>query len=236
MCTVSYIPKKDGFILTSNRDESLFRPQSLQPERHAMFGHEILFPKDPEANGTWIATSDKGRTVCLLNGGFERHIHLPKYKLSRGLVVLDYFQFPDAESFSKAYDFEGIAPFTLVIVEETSVRKLSEIRWTGGLIYYKEMDSEKQFIWSSVTLYPHETIAARATWFKKWLSENPQPTYFDVLDFHHFAGDSDNQNSLVMRRPDHKQTMSITQVERVKGEKVMRYEDLLVQEMYQSKI
>jgi len=30
--------------------------------------------------------------------------------------------------------------------------------------------------------------------------------------------------------------MSITQVERVKGEKVMRYEDLLVQEMYQSKI
>ena len=236
MCTVSYIPKKDGFILTSNRDESLFRPQSLEPEKHFLFGQEILFPKDPEANGTWIATSDKGRTVCLLNGGFERHIHLPQYRLSRGLVVLDYFKFSDAETFSKAYDFEGIAPFTLVIVEENSVRKLSEIRWTGESVYHKEMDSEKQFIWSSVTLYSHETIAARANWFINWLSENQEPTYFEILDFHHFAGGSNNQNSLVMQRPDHKQTISITQVQQMNGEKVMRYEDLLVHEMHQLKI
>jgi len=236
MCTLTYIPKKEGFILTSNRDESLFRPQSLEPEKFEMFGQSLLFPKDPEANGTWIATADSDRTICLLNGGFVRHIQQPKYRKSRGLVLLDYFQFANAAEFANAYDFSNVAPFTLVIVEELPNRILTEIRWTGNEIFSKDPDHTFPFIWSSVTLYSPEIIAARANEFKAWLEKNPSPDNFDILHFHHFAGGNDNANSLIMSRPDHKQTVSITQVEKTNGEKVMRYEDLLVQDLLQTRI
>jgi len=236
MCTVSYIPNKEGFILTSNRDESLFRPQSLEPERFEMFGQNLLFPKDPEANGTWIATSDSDRTICLLNGGFVRHIHQPEYRKSRGLVLLDYFQYKCAVDYANEYDFSGIAPFTLVIVEELPNRKLVEIRWTGDEIFFKELGDTLPFIWSSVTLYTPETIASRSNWFATWLKQNLTPDNFDILDFHHFAGEGDGANSLIMHRSDKKQTVSITQIEKRLGEKVMRYEDLLVQKLHPSGI
>jgi hypothetical protein len=236
MCTVTYIPNKEGFILTSNRDESLYRPQSLEPASFKLFGQTLLFPKDPKANGTWIATSDSGRTICLLNGGFVRHIQQPEYRKSRGLVLLDYFQFENAVAYANSYDFSGVAPFTIVIVEEIAERKLTEIRWTGEAIFLKELNQTLPFIWSSVTLYSPETIAARDGWFTTWLGQNRMPNNFDILDFHHFAGGKDNTNSLIMRRPDNKQTVSITQIERTNNGKIMRYEDLLVQELFQSKI
>jgi len=77
MCTVTYLPLKKGFILTSNRDERLLRKPSTVPQIQLINKVAVLFPRDMEANGTWMATAQNGRSVCLLNGAFEPHHHNP---------------------------------------------------------------------------------------------------------------------------------------------------------------
>ena len=104
MCTVTYIPNKDGFILTSNRDENAARsPKNIT--RIDQNGTELVFPRDTTAGGTWIAVSETNRMVCVLNGAFDKHKHRPPYRRSRGLLVLDFFNFPNAESFFEEVDF-----------------------------------------------------------------------------------------------------------------------------------
>ncbi|MEO0339976.1 MAG: NRDE family protein, partial [Bacteroidota bacterium] len=89
MCTVTFIPQQgQDFILSSNRDEQASRsPQGLS--RIDQFQKELLFPRDTEAGGTWIAASNKDQVVCLLNGAFELHHRQPPYRKSRGIMVLE---------------------------------------------------------------------------------------------------------------------------------------------------
>ena len=87
MCTVTYLPlENDGFILTSNRDESPMR-KTIPPKKYLENGVELAYPKDQLAGGTWIGASTKNRLVCLLNGAFKKHERNSYYKMSRGLVV-----------------------------------------------------------------------------------------------------------------------------------------------------
>src|SRR4051812_5816730 len=104
MCTVTYLPKsKDSFILTSSRDEKPLRKIARPPSIHKRGKQLILFPKDPQGGGTWIAVSESGQTICLLNGAFDKHIPEPPYRKSRGIVALDALQFNTLDSFGKEY-------------------------------------------------------------------------------------------------------------------------------------
>src|SRR3954465_10304679 len=89
MCTVTFIPVKDKVYITSNRDEKVVRKQALQPAEYYRKGAKLLFPKDPDAGGTWIALHENGNAVVLLNGAFEKHKPNPPYLRSRGIVMLD---------------------------------------------------------------------------------------------------------------------------------------------------
>ena len=52
MCTVTYLPQEnDGFILTSNRDESPMR-KTIPPKKYVENGVELIYPKDQLAGGT----------------------------------------------------------------------------------------------------------------------------------------------------------------------------------------
>ena len=90
MCTVTFYPNNNEYILTSSRDEVKYRP-TLPPKRYNINNQEITFPKDEVAGGTWIATNNNTKTVCLLNGAFERHQRKESYSRSRGLILLESF-------------------------------------------------------------------------------------------------------------------------------------------------
>ena len=49
----------------------------------------MLLPTDTEKGGTWIGLHEKGHLLVLLNGGFEMHQRLERYRKSRGLIVKD---------------------------------------------------------------------------------------------------------------------------------------------------
>lgn len=84
MCTVSFLPKGgNDFIITSNRDEKENREIALSPKKYIHQHLKIVYPQDTKAKGTWIAMSENGFTICLLNGGFMPHKSNPPYRKSR---------------------------------------------------------------------------------------------------------------------------------------------------------
>jgi hypothetical protein len=229
MCTLTYIPEtNNGFLLVSNRDESIAREPALAPEMYLHNGIAVVYPKDTQAGGTWLATAANGFTLCLLNGAFERHLRKPPYRHSRGLVVTGFFNYNDVDVFLTEYDFEGIEPFTLVIIQRTDEQtRIREIRWDGASVYHKEIDGLKPNIWSSATLYDKEVIAEREKWFHHFLVQQPHPDLNDMLQFHHFGGTGDERNDLLMNRDNVLQTISITGIKSCHAGTFMHHEDLL---------
>ncbi|SOE22495.1 Transport and Golgi organisation 2 [Spirosomataceae bacterium TFI 002] len=219
MCVLTYIPTgNDNYLLTNNRDESPTRPSALSPAQYLINEQAITFPKDPLGGGTWIAHNNE-KSVVLLNGGHTIHTHKPPYRQSRGLVVLDFFQFETPIEFYEKFEFEGIEPFTLV----TTGKTISEIRWDEDGKTFKEFDSSQPKIWSSVTLYTPAIIQKREDWFLEFLNQNPFPTKETALDFHKNGGDGDDSNSLKMNRGEVVKTLGISQIISHNGNKEMTY-------------
>ncbi len=223
MCTVTYLPTPAGFILTSNRDEALVRKQAENPHAETIAGQQVLFPRDGEAGGTWVATSQNGRTVCLLNGAFKQHHRNPPYRMSRGLVVLDFFKTDSVFNFHQHYDLTNIEPFTLLIAEN---KELFELRWDGSEKFFKPLNPQKPHIYCSATLYTPEVIAMREQWFAKWLHSHPEYSVPDILGFHLFAGEGDEHTQVRMSIYGLVQTVSITSIMAVNNEQTMYYSDL----------
>ncbi len=224
MCTVTYIPEQaNAYFLTSSRDEAPERAAVHIVEREVK-GNRLWFPQDAGAGGSWIIMSDSGASLCILNGAFTLHKRRPPYRRSRGLMALDYFEFPDHASFRKGYDLAGIEPFTMLVAERTA---LHELRWDGTRGHYRQPDARQPHIWSSATLYGPEDRALREKWFADWLDSRPDPGPDDMLGFHHQAGDGDPRHDVVMNRDGVVRTTSITQVRLGKERCLMRYEALL---------
>lgn len=225
MCTLTYVPLgEDSFVFTDNRDESPER--TTENLSQSADGH-LLFPREPQAGGTWICVDKRdGRFGCLLNGAFERHKHQPPYRRSRGLVVLDFFEYADAQAFFEQYYLEGIEPFTFVVMDGKG--QLYDFRWDGQQRHLKTLNPHQPYIWSSATLYTKEIAGLRQEWFDVWLQQHPQPRREDILDFHHKAGNGDEENSLVMRRYGGKLcTISMSSVLYKKNEIDFHYKDLI---------
>lgn len=227
MCTVTYLPlSKHSFILTSNRDENPLRI-ALPPAKYLHYGQSIYYPKDPQAGGTWIASSEKNFTLCLLNGAFKKHQHLPPYRISRGIMLLDFFKYNDAEKFAAEYNFIGIEPFTLLLIGNSVPIIFYELRWDGLQVHLRKVDVTQPEIWSSAMLYPDDVINQRRQWFAEWLANHNNYTTDTIFKFHRFGGNDDEANKLVMNRENKVRTVSITMINQSDQKHSMLYNDLL---------
>lgn len=235
MCFVTYSPYQQGFILTSNRDESVGRPKALPPKKYLIDTVPVFYPQDGLAGGTWIATSPKA-TVCLLNGAFVKHRPTPPYRISRGKAVLDFFRYAHLSDFAATYDFSGIEPFTLVVIEEENEVRLSELRWDGTRLHLNTPDANQAHAWSSVTLYTEEVIRQRERWWQQWLHQHPVFEGEDVLDFHSLGGNGDIANDLVMNRNNELRTVSTTQILKTPHQFLMNYRDRLSGQQFKYRI
>ena len=233
MCTVTYVPQgADHFILTSNRDENKLRsPQNITTIVQS--GIQLTFPRDTAAGGTWIAVSNTNRLVCLLNGAFHRHERRLTYKKSRGIMVLEFFDFANASAFFEEYNFDGMEPFTMIIFDDGD---LYEFRWDEQQKHIQHLDKEQHYIWSSATLYEAEVIAKREQWHRDWLKEKSNPALKEIMDFHQNAGEGDAWNDVIMNRNGLVQTVSITNIIKQKYTIDMRYHDLLNQQLKTAQI
>jgi len=224
MCTVTYLPIGDSdFILTSNRDEQPAR-KTIAPKEYVEDSVKLTYPKDELAGGTWIGLSDKNRLICLLNGGFETHQREAIYKMSRGIIVKAILKSDDFENDITTFDFKGIEPFTIVLVDWNADLKAYELVWDGKKQHFSELNNEPK-IWSSSTLYTQEEKELRKVWFADWLENHQNFTQEDILIFHHNSEIGTPENSVKMKRS-YIETVSVTSIKKKDATITLNYEKL----------
>ena len=225
MCTVTYLPNGDSdFILTSNRDEQPSR-KTIEPKEYIEDSVRLTYPKDELAGGTWIGISDKNRLVCLLNGGFESYERENSYRMSRGIIVKSILKSDDFESYINDFDFTGIEPFTIVLVDWNNSLKAYELVWDGTQKHFSKLKNESK-IWSSSTLYTKKEKELRRGWFKDWLANQSEFNQQEILKFHHNSEIGTPENSIKMKRS-YVQTVSITSVKKEKTKVEMNYKSFI---------
>ena len=232
MCTVTFIPSEHTIFLTSNRDEKHRRATAVAPAVYEGESGKVLFPRDGDAGGSWIAVHENGNAIVFLNGGFIAHEPDPPYRKSRGLVLIDLIDCTEPFNYFQAIELDNIEPFTAIIWQDGH---LYECRWDGELKQVTPVDETRPHIWSSVTLYDPAVIAKRNQWFEEWISQNHAPSQDDILDFHQFTGDGDCRNDLRMNRGK-VFTVSVTSMSISKDHALMRYLDLKNDQSFQQEL
>ena len=223
MCTVTFIPANEKYFITANRDEKNTRRPAMAPALYEVRHKKLIFPKDGDAGGTWIAMQENGNAAVLLNGAFENHFPDPPYRKSRGIIFLDIIADDRSLRHFHEIDLNRIEPFTLVLFEK---QNLYECQWDGKEKHYHQLKTHRPYIWSSVTLYDKNAMKKRDQWFAAFLNANRHPAQKDILEFHQFAGDGDPANALLMERENMYSTMSITSMLLAADRGSMKYLDL----------
>lgn len=237
MCTVSFIKHTDGFSLTSNRDEQTSRP-TLPPKVYDEFDQNLVYPKDEIAGGTWIASSDKRLTVCLLNGAFKNHKRQLPYAKSRGVVLKERFQYNDNHSFINEVNLINVEPFTLLMIDHRDLDNLDfkVLVWDANQKHASSIDTHNHHIWASATLYNDKQREMRQDWFEDFINTHDSFPTDEIIKFHSGSFTDDKSEDMVMARHQELKTISISQINILKDSKCFIYKDLEVQKNHKIKL
>ncbi|MBL6658221.1 MAG: NRDE family protein [Flavobacteriales bacterium] len=213
MCTVSYIPRNNDFILTSSRDESVNRPTST-PKKRMLNKESLIFPKDSKSGGTWIASS-KSRILCLLNGKINKTVNALT-KISRGQILLDNFKFLNTKDFLKQIPLKYVEPFILLQVDFEKNTHIQEFNWNGEKLTVRSLDNTIPHLWTSTSLYSNEVKQKRHDLLLDWETKNQGN---NPIDFHLDLKENNSELFEIKKKKSDILTTSITSVE-IKDKKV----------------
>jgi len=163
MCTLSWLPQDDGYLLCFNRDERLSRSPGLPPAGRVAEGVRYLAPRDGEFGGTWLAVNEFGLTLCLLNLYGVADYMPPARPQSRGLVVLDLAAYPTGFAAMAALGGRSLAdvqPFSLVGVEPEGPALIAE--WNGRRLRGRTHEPAGLVLTSSSASEPEVAMSRRA--------------------------------------------------------------------------
>lgn len=213
MCTVSYIPQNNDFILTSSRDESVNRPTST-PKKRRLNKESLIYPKDSKSGGTWIASS-KSRILCLLNGKIHKTVNALT-KISRGQILLDNFKFLNTKDFLKQIPLKYVEPFILLQVDFAKKTHIQEFNWNGEKLTVRSLDDTIPHLWTSTSLYSNEVKQKRHDLLLDWETKNQGN---NPIDFHLYLKENNPELFEIKKKKNNILTTSITSVE-IKDKKV----------------
>ena len=132
MCTVTFVPSEDEYLVGMNRDELFSRPRALPPKVFVKGAMEMVYPREP-SGGTWIACNNQGNLLALLNWNGSLSHNLGEKRRTRGLVIRELAGEPDLPATDSAFrrmNLHGVFPFRLIGVFR-SEKIVNEWRWDG---------------------------------------------------------------------------------------------------------
>lgn len=209
MCTVSVIPWRGGVRLAANRDEQRSRPAALPPQVRAFGARRAILPLDRahgesesearRGGGTWIAASDAGLAMTVLNVTRQRsRTAAPR---SRGAIIpalLDAGDLAEAEQRALGLEASDFAPFRLVVADR---RECVEILGDGvRLDLVRRAGLSVPLLFTSSGLGDGLVEGPRSDLFLRLLAGGDWPSAQDV--FHRHAWPDRTHLSVCMRRPD----------------------------------
>jgi hypothetical protein len=129
MCTVTFAPRRTGYVLGMNRDEQLTRVTARPPTPRFLEGRRVLFPSEP-GGGTWIGLNDAGVCLALINW-YSVTARVPRHALSRGCIVTSAIgetSYRDVAEKLTTIPLPSVNPFRLIGIFPGE-RKVVEWRW-----------------------------------------------------------------------------------------------------------
>lgn len=185
MCTLSAIPAPEGVRVAFNRDESPTRAPALPPTVVRTGEWSAAFPVDPESGGTWLAATDTGLVLALLNVNTESK-RAAQPRGSRGSVipaVLGARSPWDAVfAVERAANVSGLAPFRLVAIDREAV---ADYRWDGrASTIGSQLLSAGPALFTSSGLGDYRVAGARGDLFRA-LFACPRDFWPDAQDTFH---------------------------------------------------
>lgn len=179
MCTVTFVPTKEGFVFTSNRDEDPKRAaHNIVEDQRGDIG--VYFPRDEGASGTWFAYSNADQFACVLNGAFGPHQRKEFYTMSRGIMALAFFDYATIDEFINEFNFEGMEPFTLILYSKGNFK---ELKWDEVELHVRTLSVQDVHLWSSATLYNQDWWIDRSVNFKEFVARQ-QPDQVGIMHYH----------------------------------------------------
>jgi len=222
MCTLSFLPVKDGYVAAMNRDELRTRPPALPPIIHTMGELSTVYPR--EAGGTWIAGNSRGTLLALLNWYSMERGKLGEKSRSRGEIVPHALQASDAraaESALRRLDLAGIYPFRLFgfFPREEEVR---EWRWNTRQLLTRSHGWSRQHWFSSGRSDERAAAERGAACAQAWQGDPADASaWLRELHASHIPGPG--PFSVCVHRED-AATVSYTEVQWKRGDLQMRYQ------------
>lgn len=220
MCIVSLFFEEGGeFILTHNRDESIFRPFSKSTETNERFGQPYTAPLDLVSGGTWIYYSPQF-AACILNGAYKPHMHTPPYRLSRGLLILELLKYTGLGEFISEVDLNGIEPFTMIMIDKLN-QDARILVWDETLKHTEDLSGHEIVVRASSPLYTAKEKEELVEIFKTM--KHPEPD--ELFELHDRLKMTDNKDVPIVK------TTSITQIVHRNGESHMKFCPITYPEM-----
>ena len=217
MCTISFLPRAQGFYLAMNRDEKRDRLAGLRPAIVELENHRALFPREP-TGGTWISANDSGLCLALIN--WHRIQRKPKKDtLSRGLVVRELAWKSSADEIAtslKKLPLRKLRPFRLIVIAPDQMR-VTEWRWSLYGLTKRNHTWQRQH-WFSSGFNEHRAELERA----RICASATLNSLKRLRQLHRSHAPKRGPFSICMHRAD-ATTVSYTEVSVTKNSACMRY-------------
>lgn len=209
MCTLTFIPNEDAYIVGMNRDEKITRGQARSPAVNKIGARRAVYPTDVEG-GTWIAATDAGIAFALLNWNDADHFYLRTD--TRGSVIPELITAAsshDADATLKDLELGGILPFRLVGVFPAE-KQIIEWRWNHNLLQ-NEAFTWHQRQWCSSSLSDAQAAIRRGLAYARAQDEADAGSVAWLRRLHASHDDEEKPLSTCVHRTDVK-TLSYTEV------------------------
>lgn len=148
MCTASWLRRSDELRVFFNRDELAGREPGDAPAPAEIEGVRFLAPRDGRAGGTWIAASDRGLALALLNrsDGLQ-----PPRPGSRGRLIPRLMVARDPDDLASRLlrePLRDLPPFRLASFWREPARA-ELVSWDGRHLAVERLDADGGMLCSS---------------------------------------------------------------------------------------
>lgn len=221
MCTVTFWPNRNGYVLGMNRDEARSRPAGLRPFRLAVANKTVLHPGEVRG-GTWISLNEGGNSFALVNWYAVRH-DTPAPVTSRGEVILAIRALELATEVHHrllVLALPAIRPFRLIGVFP-SLSEIHEWCWNGNQLARVNHDWEPMQ-WISSGWDEPGAQKSRSAIFERHRTLPDAGTISWLRRLHSSHEDESGPYSTCMHRDD-AATVSYTEINVHETHGVMRY-------------
>jgi hypothetical protein len=220
MCTLTFIPKPNGYLLGMNRDERLTRELALAPVAITTASLPAVYPRE-SGGGTWIGSNAAGITFALLNQNPGSQASVKER--SRGEIIPALMESPHFSEAMRRFqqtDLRRLLPFVLVGIFPAE-QIISQCQWDGNELKFLRIGWDVRHWFSSGVSDEMARKVRGSTCYEAWRRRDAGSAEW-LRGLHASHSPVRGSFSICVHRPD-AATVSYTEVAYGGGNLTMRY-------------